>query len=126
MTELDALGAAAFNDRRRAEPRVLCERPISLLAAARAESGHFITAELTDCSLHGIGLTMPEEIEAAQQVLVKVDVQGKPALLMYTVRYCIPTRTDRFRAGARFTGMAVGKFRGELAGVVTSLTGARD
>ena len=123
LTELDALSAAAFHDRRRSEPRVLCERPISVLPAARAETAHFVTAELTDCSLHGMGLTLPEEVEAGQQVLVKVELNGRPTLLMYTIRYCIPTQADRFRAGARFTGLAAGKFRGELAGVVMSLTG---
>jgi hypothetical protein len=126
LTELDALSAAAFHDRRPSEPRVVCERAITLLPAARAETGQFITAELTDCSLHGMGLTLPEEIEAGQQILARVQLKGQPTLLMYTIRYCIPTQPDRFRAGARFTGMAVGKFRGELENVVMSLTGAAE
>jgi len=71
-------------------------------------------------------LTLPERIDSGQQVLVKVNLQGKPTLLVYTIRYCIPTQPDRFRAGARFTGLAAGKFRGELAGVVMSLTGSAE
>ena len=64
----------------------------------------------------------PSEINAGEQVLVRLNV-NKMVLLVYTVRYCIPTQIGQYRAGARFTGYAANSFQGDLDTVVTALAG---
>lgn len=124
--QLNDVGTATeFQDRRRGEPRVTCDRDVSLLPAIEGDDAHFIKARLTDCSQHGLGLISNEKLEPGQQVLVRVDVDRHPTMLMYTIRYCIPMQTDEFRVGARFSGFIASKFRGQLASVVTSLAASR-
>src|SRR5438067_77494 len=108
-------------DRRRSETRTICNRPISLMPLA-GEDERFASAHLTDCSQHGLGLMLPSEIKAGEQMLVRLNV-NKMMLLVYTVRYCIPTQIGQFRAGARFTGYAANSFQGDLGTVVTALAG---
>jgi hypothetical protein len=60
-------------------------------------------------------------VPAGQQVLVKLNMGSEPTLVMYTIRYCIPTKANQFRAGARFTGFAASKFDAREA-LVDSLT----
>jgi hypothetical protein len=124
LTALDALAAGDYHDRRRSEPRVLCERPIWIQPCARADAARFCRAQLTDCSLHGLGLMLSQPIEAGQQILVKLTLGGRPTMLVYTIRYCIPMQVDQYRAGARFAGLAAEKFQGELSGVVAALAGS--
>ena len=78
---------------------------------------------LTDCSLHGLGLMSPQPLEAGEQVLVKVEMNRLPMMLMYTVRYCVPMKSDAFRAGLRFSGYVASKFRGEMRTVLGAMTG---
>jgi hypothetical protein len=115
--------AAPLKDRRRSEPRVVCERPISILACAGADAARFGPAQMTDCSPHGLGLMLAHRVEPGQQVLVKMELAGQLVMLMYTVRYCIPMQPDKFRTGARFTGMQASRFRGEPSAIVATLTG---
>ena len=100
----------------------MCEREISLLPC-NGDGAHFLKAELTDCSLHGLGMLVPQAIEAGQQVLVRIEIDRQPTLLLYTIRYCIPITPQQFRAGARFTGFVASRFRGELKSVVATLAG---
>lgn len=113
--------AATEQDRRRSEPRTVCNRAISLMPLA-GEDERFGSAQLTDCSPHGLGLMLASEIAAGEQVLVRLNV-NRMVLLVYTVRYCIPTQIGQYRAGARFTGYAANSFQGDLGTVVTALTG---
>jgi hypothetical protein len=119
----EVVAANGFQDRRRSEPRAVCERDISLLPCGNDDTSHFVRGHLTDCSPHGLGLVLAQKIEAGQQVLARIDVDRHPTLLLYTIRYCIPTKADEFRAGARFTGYIASKFRGPLESVVSGLTG---
>ena len=121
--QLNEVVAATGSGQRRQEPRFACDREISLLPCVKEDTSHFQRARLSDCSAHGLGLVLAEKIEAGQQVLARIDINGRPTLLMYTIRYCIPTKSDEFRAGARFSGFAAAKFRGESNAVVESLTG---
>src|SRR5688572_19864195 len=100
-----------FNDRRRQEPRVLCDREVSVVRCNDNEACRPTKARLTDSSLHGLGMMLSEPIEAGQQVLVKVEMNRLPMMLMYTVRYCVPMKSDAFRAGLRFSGYVASKFR---------------
>ena len=117
---------AKYVDFRRSEPRVHCDRPISILRpggdAAREGGNAFVAAQLTDCSLHGLGMMTSESLEVGEQFFARLKLD-KLALLVYTVRYCIPTKADEFRVGAKFTGYAASPFQGDLGAVITALTG---
>ena len=111
-------------DPRRSEPRTPCEREIAFLPATDGNSAGevlFNKAQVTDCSMHGMGLIMSKPVEAGQQILARLDVDRHPTLLLYTVRYCIPMQADQFRAGVRFTGFIANRFRGQLSSVMSSL-----
>ncbi len=117
--------ASEYHDRRRREARVACDRPLSILRCANDDRSSFEQARLTDCSPHGLGLMLSERLEAGQQILARLEVDHKPALLMYSIRYCIPMQANQFRAGAHFTGFAASKFRGEMNEIVANLTATR-
>jgi len=110
-----------FHDRRRSEPRVACDREISIIPATEGEATQFGRARVTDCSHNGMGLVLNQKVEAGQQILAKLDVDRHPTLLMYTVRYCIPMQEDQYRTGVRFSGFIASKFRGQLNQVMSSL-----
>jgi hypothetical protein len=93
----------------RSEPRTPCLRTIDVLPCQARDKWKFIPAELTDCSLHGLAVVVPEPIEAGQQFLVKLRLGGQIKLLIYTVQNCTPA-LRRFRVGARFTGFAAQEF----------------
>jgi hypothetical protein len=117
-------GAAIAEDRRRSEPRILCDREISIMALDTGDQSdqRFVTAHLTDCSEHGLGLTLSEPAKAGQQLLVRMNL-NKMVLLVYTLKYCIPTQASQFRAGARFTGYAASTFQDEPRKIVSALSG---
>ncbi len=120
--QLNDVGAAGeYQDRRRAESRINCDRDLSIIPAAEGDTSHFSSARLTDCSAHGIGLILPANIEAGQQIFARVDVDRHPTLLVYTILYCIPMQADRFRAGASFSGYIASKFRAPMSSVVAGL-----
>ena len=121
---MDLVQKGRFQDRRRSEPRILCERAISFAPCAQAESSRYLSAHLTDCSLHGLGFMVPEKLESGQQIIVKSDLDEPLSLPIYTIRYCIQTQPNQFRAGAKFTGLAAVKFRGELSALLSSLIGS--
>ena len=50
----------------------MCDRQINLMPMAD-EVDRFVTAQLTDCSLHGMVITR-EPLQAGQQVAVRLDV----------------------------------------------------
>jgi hypothetical protein len=118
---LDELANPEFHDKRRTEPRVVCERSLPLTPFSGDEGQRPVSARLTDCSVHGLGMLLPQHIEAGQQVIVRMDVDRKPMMLLYTIRYCVPTQTDQFRTGARFSGYVASKFRGDMKSVVSAL-----
>ena len=132
-----------FQDRRRSEPRIMCDREVSVIPCAAASSSSAaggegdgdaaaaaaaaalrpMKARLTDCSLHGLGMMLPERVDAGQQVLVKVEMNRLPMMLLYTVRYCVPMKAYEFRAGLRFSGYVASKFRGEMRTVLGAMMG---
>ena len=124
MTQLnEIIDVGSEKEHRRSERRNLTNREMAIFPCAGDDHSHFLRARLTDCSLHGLGLLLPQAVSAGEQVLARVEINRQPTLLMYTIRYCIPTKENEFRAGARFTGFAATKWRGELADVVDSLSG---
>ena len=119
LAELEVAGS--YHDQRRAEPRTPCDREIQFVPAANEEHGQFDKAQVTDCSMHGMGLILSQKVEAGQQILARLDVDRHPTLLLYTVRYCIPMQEDQYRAGVRFSGYLASRFRGQLSAVMSSL-----
>jgi len=116
-----------YQDRRRTEPRILCNREVSVIPCAVTvvnEPPRAIRARLTDCSLRGLGMALPEQVESGQQVLVKVEMNRLPMMLLYTVRYCVPMKAKEFRVGLRFSGYVASKFRGEMRTVLSAMMGA--
>jgi hypothetical protein len=135
----DPFATPEFQDRRRSEPRIMCDREISVIPCAGASSNSGgggegeqsaaaamlrpMKARLTDCSLHGLGMMMPERVDAGQQVLVKVEMNRLPMMLLYTVRYCVPMKANEFRGGLRFSGYVASRFRGEMRTVLGAMMG---
>ena len=111
-----------MEDRRRSEPRTLCDREISVMPLDVEGGGRFATVHLTDVSAHGLGMTLSEPVKAGKQLLVRMNL-NKMVLLVYTLKYCIPTSASQFRAGARFTGYAASTFQDEPQRIVSALTG---
>src|SRR5688572_20217060 len=129
--ETGTLAAGAGHiDFRRFEPRIHCDRQMSILrpgvdALAGAEGANgFITARLTDCSLNGLGMMTSAALEVGEQFFVRLKIE-KLTLLVYTVRYCIPMKADEFRVGAKFTGYTASSFQGDMGAVITALTGGQ-
>ena len=135
----DPFSTHEYQDRRRSEPRIMCDREVSVIPCAPSSSSSGSTsaaaeaidpsprpmkARLTDCSLHGLGMMLPELIDAGQQVLVKVEMNRLPMMLLYTVRYCVPMKANEYRAGLRFSGYVASKFRGEMRTVLGTMMGA--
>ena len=126
----DPFSTHDYQDRRRSEPRIMCDREVSVIPCAASDgdaidpSPRPMKARLTDCSLHGLGMMLPELIGAGQQVLVKVEMNRLPMMLLYTVRYCVPMKTNEFRTGLRFSGYVASKFRGEMRTVLGAMMGA--
>lgn len=106
--------------RRQGESRIICDRPLPIVPLGR-DPEQPITAQLTDCSLQGLGLMTSDPLEPGGQFTVQLDL-GHPTRLLYTVRYCIPMATNQFRVGATFTGYAAATFQGQLADVLDALT----
>ena len=127
LTEADPYTPSDYHDRRRAEPRMLCEREVSVVRCAVEggvdESGRPFKARVTDCSLSGLGMMLPDEVPAGQQLLVKVEMNRLPMMLLYTVRYCVPMAEEQYRTGLRFTGFVASRFRGEMRTVLGAMTG---
>ena len=114
--------ATAIREHRRpGESRVICDRPLPIVPLGH-DPEQPITAQLTDCSLQGLGLMTSDPLEPGRQFTVQLDL-GHPTLLLYTVRYCIPMAADQFRIGATFTGYAASSFHGRLAEVLDALAG---
>lgn len=109
------------SDQRRAETRHSCDREISIMPLTD-DADRFVSARLTDCSMHGLGMTASHLLQPGQQFVVRLKLD-RMILLMYTLRYCIPTKRDEFRIGAKFTGYHASPFQDDLQRVVNTLTG---
>jgi hypothetical protein len=105
----------------RTEARTPCTRTIDVLPCQARRDWKFITAEITDCSLHGLGLISTEPIEVNQQFLVKLKLQKGVRMLLYTVHNCALWERTRYRIGAKFSGFAAQEFDEDLKDVLESL-----
>ena len=91
-------------DERRREPRIPCDKQISILPAASEKDWAFKSVGLFDCSPHGLGLIAEDPMEPGEQFLAKLRLQ-KLTMVVYTVRHCTPITRGQFKIGAEFTGV---------------------
>jgi len=118
-----------FRENRRSESRVAVTRTIEVLPcrATSAAPWRFTTAELTDCSLHGVGLVLSEQMDVGQQFLLKLKLPDRLRLLLYIVQNCVAQDRSRYRSryriGARFSGFAAQEFDEDLQTVLDGLSG---
>ena len=126
------LGPDDFAPNRRAEPRLAVTRTIEILRCSASAAGsspwRFMPAELTACSLHGVGLLLHEALDVGQQFLIKLKTPDRLRLLLYTVQNCAFRDTvraggPRYRIGARFSGFAAQEFDEDLQTVLDGLSG---
>jgi hypothetical protein len=109
-----------FRDNR-AEPRTAIARLIDILPCQATAQWKFISAEITDCSLHGIALILNDPMSVGQQFLVKLRLPSGVRLLLYTVHNCTPMEKAKHRVGARFSGFAAQEMDEDLQKVLEAL-----
>jgi hypothetical protein len=114
-----------FRENRRSELRVAVTRTIEVLPcrATSTSPWRFTTAELTDCSLHGVGLVLSEPMDVGQQFLLKLKLPDRLRLLLYMVQNSVAQDRSRYRIGARFSGFAAQEFDEDLQTVLDGLSG---
>jgi hypothetical protein len=95
----DFSGDGLRSDDRRREPRVPCERPISILPY---HEPRFIDGQFVDCSVNGIGVLLRQTLPVDERFLLKLRGQSV-TLLVYVIRNCQPVG-DSFRIGGELCG----------------------
>jgi len=83
-----------------------------------------MSAQMTDCSLHGLGIVLTTPMQNGEQFLVKLIVAGKVRLLLYTVQNCAQSGRGSYRIGALFRGVATGEREDDLDEILDALTHA--
>lgn len=113
-----------FQEGRR-EPRVSCSTIVDLLPCQARGAWKFTSAEVTDCSLSGIGLIVNEPIEVNQQFMIKLKLPTGVRVLIYTVHNCDHWERSRYRIGAKFSGFAAQAFDEDPASVMEAIVKGR-
>ena len=93
-------GAAVRPDDRRSEPRVACERPIAILPY---HEPRFLNGRFIDCSVHGVGVLLPQTLPVDERFLLKLRGESV-TLLIYVIRNCVPISENSFRIGGELCG----------------------
>jgi len=88
---------------RRSEPRLSPDSPrvIQLLPCRASKDWKFITADVIDCSLHGLGILLDEPLEVGHQFLVKLRTAKHLRMLLYTVQQSTRGPRGRYRRRGR-------------------------
>ena len=113
-----------FRQDARSEPRLAVTRTIEVLPcrATTTPTWRFTTAELSDCSLHGVGLLLSKPMDVGQQFLLKLKAPDRLRLLLYTVQNCVAQDRSRYRIGARFSGFAAQEIDEDLQTILDALS----
>jgi PilZ domain len=106
LTPSDFSGLSV-NDERRREPRYLAGKTISIMPCDRDWNMRFHRVEMVDCSLHGIGIISPLQLQAGERFLAKLRVSKRLVLSVYTSRHCTP-EGKAYKIGAEFSGFISG------------------
>src|SRR5437764_9968870 len=103
--ERDAKTAVAADKRREARtPR----RSVLVMPYGENLELNFVSAELTDCSPHGIGIVLNDPLARGAHFLLKLNYRGRTLLVLYEVRHCRAAAGDRYQIGAEYTGEICG------------------
>jgi len=91
---------------RRAEDRVDCTKPITILPFRPSTVDWvFKRVDMFDCSAHGLGFLTNEPMAAGELFLAKLRLQQKITLVGYQIRHCVPADGGGFKIGAWMTGL---------------------
>ena len=97
LQDFDATDAPG--DERRREPRAACSRPIAILPYCE---DRFLHGRFVDCSVHGVGLIVPQPLAVDENFLLKLRGESL-TLLVYVIRNCRPA-DGSFRIGGELCG----------------------
>src|ERR1700683_3524738 len=106
ITPADFRGPSA-HDERRSEPRYTSARTISILPCDRDWNMRFHRVQMVDCSLHGLGIISPLQLDVGERFLAKLRVSRRLVLSVYTSRHCTQ-EGQKYKIGAVFTGVISG------------------
>ena len=115
-------GVGTGGDERRREPRVPCEKAVAIRPCRATDERGFRPARLLDCSVHGLGLSTDEPMDAGEQFLVRFQLE-RMVLAVYTVRYC-RRLSGRHVVGAALAGFIGGADDPDAASIMAALTAA--
>jgi hypothetical protein len=121
VTQTEHAGNGSSNGRARKrvdvrrENRVACGKPVDILPCSRMHerSWELVHARVTNCSTNGLGMVLDLPIPAGEQFLIRLSVDGKVCLFIYTVRHCTPAagsgERDRYHIGAELDRSAASR-----------------
>jgi len=115
-------GDAAGGDERRREPRIACDKEVAIRTCRTSDERGFRPARLIDCSVHGLGLSTDEPMDAGEQFLVRFQLD-RMMLAVYTVRYC-RRLSGRHVVGAALCGFIGGADDPDAVEIMAALTAA--
>ncbi len=95
----------AQGDERRVEPRVPCNRRITILPSHPRHRGGFIDVTMFDCSRRGIGILADAPMEPREQFVAKLVIE-RLMMVVYTVRHCRRLGPREYQIGAELTRLA--------------------
>ncbi len=111
-------------DRRR-EQRLELRRKVEVLPCAEdgSTTGDFVTAELFDCSIHGVALLLKEPLNIKTQLLLKIQLE-ETQIVLYTVRNCRMHDGQQkiYRIGAEFDTYIAASPQTRRQSIVDALT----
>jgi hypothetical protein len=87
---------------RRTEPRVPCDKVISIQPCHSRHVGGFITVRLFDCSRKGLGVMADAPMLPREQFVTKLQLE-QLKMVVYTVRHCRELGPNRYQIGAEFS-----------------------
>ena len=124
LTVADLRGRSEAWADRRSEPRLPCDRQVSILrSGARAMDG-FRPVGLFDCSANGIGIVSPEPMGVGEHFLAELSLEGV-MLATYTVRHCTRAADGKhYKIGAELSGL-VGKTGRDANAALDALLGRK-
>jgi hypothetical protein len=124
-----AASRPSVDDRRR-EPRLPCERQLTIRSLADTcrggkNAGAAKTVGLFDCSGHGLGILCDEPMVVGDQFVACLKMRDRVSRVIYTVRHC--QRWDKhFKIGAEMTSFLDAADGVEVEEIVDALLEGND
>lgn len=99
-----------------------CHKEVAIRTCRTSDERGFRPARLIDCSVHGLGLSTDEPMDAGEQFLVRFQLE-RMILAVYTVRFC-RRLSGRHVVGAALCGFIGGSDDPDATAIVAALTAA--